>query len=102
MEMSNNPQPQPSVPQQNMPQSPMNSDAGTHNTGIIIGVVVILLILVGVYAWYQYTRRTTIPAPMMTPVIEDKALNSLEAELNAEETQNLDLEMGDIEKEIAK
>src|SRR3989344_4750882 len=87
-----------------MPSQITSSDQKTNSQIIVlIGFLVLMIVLVGIYYWYQYNKdiMTALPQEEVKGQDSDPSLSALEAEISAEETNNMDAELEAIEKELA-
>jgi len=91
---------------------PTGDERGQKSAGPVIGIIIIVLVLVfgGLYFWGK--RVTQEPTPEAIMNMPDSQLETLgtqntsdevtaiEEDLNATDLENLDAELGDIEKEL--
>lgn len=87
-----------------MPSQITSSEQKTNSqTMILIGILVLMIVLGGIYYRYQYYKdiMTALPQEEVKVQDSDPSLNELEAEISVEEMNNMDAELEEIEKELA-
>lgn len=91
----------PNMPSSMPSQITSSEQKSNSQTMLLIGGLVLIIVLGGVYYLYQYNKdMAALPQEEVKASDSDSSLNSLEAEINAESTGGVDVELEAMDKEL--